>query len=297
MRPKVVFVAAVLLFSAQPVYGHDFGHTVYWYRRSIVHGYGYPYAFGYSHGHHHHYAWPYYLDTGLGPWGPFVAPPLYVPAEELGFGPQALRRFIGVDVHRPIVNRNVVVVPPAANALKLENNGINRVEGRRSNAEARDRARRFIEFGDAQFDVRNLAQAYDRYKKAAEAAPDLAEPFFRLGHVQAEMDRYAQAATSFRRGVALDAAWPAAGFKLVEIYKNNNVARESMLVALARAAETNPGDADLHYVAGVQFFFDGQLGKARTYFERARALGEAAASVEPFLKMIGAPAQQQEIDI
>lgn len=246
---------------------------------------GYPYAYG---------VWPYYLDTGTGPLGPFVAPPLYVPAEQLGFGPQAVRRFMGLDPVAPsVVNHNILIAPGggdagnAANRPQVDNNA--RIPPpnpriRESNAEARDRARQFIEFGDAQFSARNLAGAYDRYKKAAEAAPDLAEAWFRQGHALADLGRYDQAAAAFRRGLGLRPDWPASGFKLADLYGENGAARAAMFDAIDQAIAARPADINVLYVAAVQIFFEGRLQLARTSFEHALKLGEPASNIEPFLK-------------
>jgi hypothetical protein len=286
--------SGVTWFIDAPFYGYDLGRTsVYGYGSPLIYGYGNPYSYPYGYG----YGWPYYLDTGAGPLGPFVAPPVHVPAEQLGFGPAAVRRFMGLDgVQQPAVNRNVVVVPPDAGI-----NGQDGVAGKRavrvSNAEARERARRFIELGDAHFDAGKLAQAYDRYKMASQAAPDLAEPFFRQGQVHVAMRRYDQAATAFRRGLGVQPDWSAQGFRLDLIYRDNHAAREAMLDALRRAAAAQLDDVNVQFVAAVQYFFNGQEQESRTHFERAKALGEPAATMEPFLRLLKAPAPDAELDI
>jgi tetratricopeptide (TPR) repeat protein len=272
----------------------------YGYGAPLVYGYG----IGYPIGPHYAYdVWPYYLDTGTGPLGPFVAPPLYVPAEQLGFGPQAVRRFMGLaPIASPVLNRNIIIAPPAADA----GNAANRAQAdnrnalvppanpriRESNAQARERARQFIEFGDAQFTARNLVGAYDRYKKASEAAPDMAEPFFRMGHALADLGRYDQAVVAFRRGLSLRSDWPASGFRLADLYGDNLAARAAMFEALKHALEARPDDASAHYVAAVQLFFDDRQEQAHASFERARKLGEAAAYVEPYLQRA-----DEELDI
>ena len=271
-------------------------------------GYGAPAFYGYAspyNGYPYVYdVWPYYLDTGTGPLGPFVAPPLYVPAEQLGFGPQAVRQFMGLNpVAPPVVNHNIMVAPGGRDAGNAANrlpgdNGNARIPPpnpriRESNAEARDRARQFIEFGDAQFRDRNLAGAYDRYKKAGEAAPDLAEAWFRQGHALADLGRYDQAAAAFRRGLGLRPDWPASGFKLADLYGDNRAARAAMFEAVERAIAARPADVNAQYVAAVQLFFDGRLELARTALERASKLGEAASNIEPFLK----PTPLDELDI
>lgn len=275
--------------------------TPYGYAAPWIYGSGAPYGFG----HHHIYdVWPYYLDTGSGPLGPFVAPPVYVPAEQLGFGPQAVRRFMGLDpVAPPVVNQNIIIAlrggdPGNAANRVLGDNANARVPAanpriRPSNAEARDRARQFMEFGDAQFRARNVGGAYDRYKKAAEAAPDLAEAWFRQGHALVDLGRYDQAAAAFRRGLGLRPDWPARGFRLADLYGDNLAAPAAMFEALARALKARPDDVNTQYAAAVQLFFDARLEQARASFERARQLGEAVSYIEPFLK--ASPAGELDI--
>lgn len=302
----------VSFFMGGPRYGYDYGYAAtYGYGSPLVVGYGYP-GLGYRYGGYPYrryplrygYSWPYYLDSGTGYLGPYIAPPLYVPPEQLGFGPQAVRRFMGLEpAQRPIVNRNIIVAPPAANGDIADrgnaaNDGINaaKLDVRESNAEARQRAQQFLQFGDQQFAVRNFAGAYERYNKAADAAPDLAEPYFRLGHTLAALGRYDQAVDSYGRGLNLRPDWPSSGFQLAAIYRDQDAARSATLDALKRAAEAKPDDKHVQFVAGVQFFFDGQTETARGYFERANTLGVPATYVGPFLNVLRKE-QADELDI
>jgi tetratricopeptide (TPR) repeat protein len=210
---------------------------------------------------------------------------------------------MGLDPLQPPVINNILIAPRGGDAgiaanLPPGDNANLRIlppnpRVRASNAEARDRALQFIKFGDAQFRARNLAGAYDRYKKAAQAAPDLAEAWFRQGHALADLGRYDQAAAAFRRGLSLRADWPASGVQLADLYGDNLAARAAMFEALERALEARPDDVNVQYAAAVQFFFDGRQEKARASFERARKLGDAAVYIEPYLKR-SAP---QELDI
>lgn len=225
---------------------------------------------------------PYAFDAGIASLGPLVLPPLYVPAEELGFGPQGLARFLGQPPLAAAPRRaaNVVVLPPEADVVKKR-------AGRVSNAEARARAQQFIDFGDAQFTARNKAGAYERYKKASEAAPDLAEPHFRIGHTQVDMERFAAAATSFRRGLDLQPDWPAQGFRFEQMYGDNRAAQELMLDSVQKTAEQSPNDRDIQFVAGVQFFFAGRRDQAQRFFDRAAELGEEDRYVRQFWQAMG----------
>jgi tetratricopeptide (TPR) repeat protein len=223
-----------------------------------------------------------------------------VPPEQLGFGPQAVRNLLGLNpAARPIINRNIIVAPRAAdkNADALDDAAQQpQRRVRASNAEARARSEQFLQFGDRQFATPNLAGAYDRYKKAADAAPDLAEPYFRLGHTLAAMGRYEQAAQSFARGLSLQPDWPTHGVPLAELYRDKIAARLATLDMVKRAAAAEPDNGSVQFVAGVQFFFDGQTDTSRGYFERAKAIGVPAAQIEPFLTLWG-KADAGELDI
>jgi hypothetical protein len=297
MRALVIALAVIAASASGKSVHAQYLVSPYGYGAPPFSGYASPYGYPFLYD-----VWPYYLDTGTGPLGPFVAPPLYVPAEQLGFGPQAVRRFMGLDPVRPPVINNILIAPrgdardDAAHRPQVDNNAFiapppPRV--RESNAEARDRARQFIEFGDAQFAARNLAGAYDRYKKASEAAPDLAEAWFRQGHVLADLRRFDQAAAAFRRGIGLRPDWPAGGFRLPDLYGDNRAARAAMFEAVERALAARPADVNTRYVAAVQLFFDGRLELARTALQRASKLGEPASNIEPFLK----PSPLDELDI
>jgi Tfp pilus assembly protein PilF len=216
------------------------------------------------------YPYPYYLGINGGVFGPYVAPPLYLPAEAL-YGPQAIRRFMGVDpLVVPQPAPQVVVVPQAGGA------GAGRDPAARpSNAEARGRAWRFIEFGDAQFAQQNFHGALQRYKSASEAAMDVADAWLRQAIAQAAMGRTSQAAAALRRALALNPRLGDLEFRLDDLYRDNQVAKAAHLDRAAQAAADRPDDADALLVFGLLLYFDGQAAHARP------VLAKAAGRLEP----------------
>ena len=64
-----------------------------------------------------------------------------------------------------------------------------------SNATARQRAAKFMELGDGYFAQSNYVLAYDRYKSAVQATPDLVEPYLRRGQALIAMQSYDLAST------------------------------------------------------------------------------------------------------
>ncbi len=219
---------------------------------------------------------------------PYYIPPLYLPAEEL-YGPRAVQRFMGVDhwfqqqpqSQPPVILRQAPAeaAPPRPPAEPEDDK-----PGRGTNPQALNLAWRFLGFGDAHFGNQNYSEANDRYRKAATAAPLLADSYFRQGYALMAMGRYDQAVRAIRRGMDLGADWPRSGFHNAELYGDNPQAKAAHLEALATASEKDPHNADLLFLVGVVLHFDGRPERARPFFERAvQLLAGNDAHVRAFL--------------
>ena len=213
------------------------------------------------------------------PYRPYYPPPVYVPAEEL-YGPRAVQRFMGVEhwfePSEP-QQQPLIVVPrnggrDAQPAPQPPAEPEDAKPGRATNPQAVNLAWRFIGFGDAHFANENYAEANDRYRKAATAAPQLADAYFRQGYALMAVGRYDLSVRAIRRGMALDAGWPRSGFHNVELYGDIPHAKTAHFEALAVAAEEDPNNADLMFLVGVVLHFDGKPERARPFFERAAQL-------------------------
>lgn len=243
-------------------------------------GYGFPYLGGYG-------AW--YYDPYWA--GPFVLPPLVVPAEAM-YGPQAVRRFYGAD--QPVAARSPVrqAVGGGFGVLApLGNGNPDRPKVRVANGLFVARALTFVTFGDMHFRRQKYSDAYQRYKKAAAAAPDLGDVYFRQGFSLVAMSRYESAAKAFKRGLALDPGLARSEFRLDQVYGENQLAKNAHLEALADAAAEQPDDGDLMFLVGVLLYFDDQPERSRIFFLRARDLsGGDEEHLAGFFKEL-APAQ------
>jgi tetratricopeptide (TPR) repeat protein len=158
-----------------------------------------------------------------------------------------------------------------------------RLKVRAANAESTARARQFIEYGDVRFGRQQFSEAYQRYRKAAEAAPDLADAYFRQALAQSALDRYLPAVKTIRRGLAIKPDWAKTDFKLDQLYNHNRAAKETHFERLATAANDKPDNAELLYLLGVELFFDGQPARAHAFLKRASDLGLAQNLARPFL--------------
>jgi tetratricopeptide (TPR) repeat protein len=164
-----------------------------------------------------------------------------------------------------------------------------------SNAAARERAARFMEFGDRHFARGDYLQAYERYKLAVEAAPDLVEPFLRRGQALVALGNYTLAGQTFIHAFKMHPAWFRTDFRLDRIYGDRRQAKLTHLDALAEAAEKQP-TAELMLLIAAQLFYDGQAERSLRFFERAKELNRGAAVELPPAELPAAqrPAPEQK---
>jgi hypothetical protein len=234
------------------------------YHPHYGHGYGYYYPPGYVYDPYYVYPPPY------PPYSPYYwryPPPVYLPAETL-YGPEAVKRFMGADRMQSAANPQVIIIggdddeddepaPPPHNARTVE------------------LAWRFIGFGDAHFANQRYADAQQRYRRAAAAAPTVADAYFRQGYALAALGNYDQAARVLKRGLELHPDWARSDFRNDELYGDNQAAKQVHLDALTQAADENPNDADLLFLVGVFLHFDGQRDRALPFFQRAAGIAGA----------------------
>lgn len=267
----------------------------------------------FGHHHHHHHGGsgglPWYATGYLvAPWYVYAPQPLYLPAGAF-YGPQAAGLAPGWNNPAPLAPLAPAAPkapknPPANNKARGvggfgeladgDAKAAERPKLRTSNAEAVARARQFIGFGDEHFRTQEFSDAYQRYKKAASAAPDLADAFFRQGFSLLAMGRYEPAARAFKHGLTLKPDWAKSTFRLDELYGDNRLAKVTHLERLAAEATEHPQNADLMFLLGLALYFDGQAERARPFFEHAAELGADRQAVAGFLKPAIDPAADEQ---
>lgn len=168
---------------------------------------------------------------------------------------------------------------------------------RPANAAATARARQFVAFGDERFREQDFSLAYQRYKKAAQAAPDLAEAYFRQGLAHIALGHYPSAAAAIKRGLAFQPRWAGSDFRLDQLYGDNRLAKTNHLERLADAAANDADNADLLFLVGIELHFDGQAARARPFFERAADLGQDAGLLKDFLRERPQPINHRAEDL
>ena len=220
-----------------------------------------------------------FLYGSLNPYGTYYNPqanylsynltPVYQPAE-IAYGPLAVKQFLGL-------NRNFAMGP-----LRQPTVAIPRVTAkpavRVSNADARRKADTYIAQGDELFREQKYHSAVQKYKAAAESAPDIAEAYWRQGHTLVASNRYDLAAGCFKRALAVEGDVRRGGFSLDELYGPAAISRQSHLEALAADALDRSTSSDPFFVLGVFLQYDGQAGRAVKFFHRAAELAAGNAA-------------------
>ena len=280
MRPLLMSSLFLLSVGAMPHHGHGQHHQIqvsgysnFSAGTTLVVG-GYP--FSYWGPRRFYYGTSYYPYYGGG--GTYMLPPLVVPAQTL-FGPQPVQQMMGAG---PAMGGGADPLPaPAAPKQR---------KPRVSNAETKARAGKFIGFGDTLFAKQKFREALERYKLAAQQAPDMPEIFLRQGFAAVAIAQYESAGRAFRRALKLP-DWSAVKLELKDLYGDDRIAKESHFESLAMAVQANPHDANLLFVLGMELYFDGQQERAAPFFTRAAQLGGNDDHVlDEFLAAAGKPA-------
>lgn len=192
--------------------------------------------------------------------------PIFAPASAV-YGPGAVRAFLGMaepTAPAPAAAKaSAVVVKKLGEPRKL----------RETSPEYRRKADQFIAQGDILFREQKYQQAVDRYKSAADMAPDSAEAFWHKGHAYAATNRYELAAASFRRALTLNPDIARGGFSLGKLYGDTLAAKEAHLEAIAASCLENPTSADGYFVLGIFLHYSGEEDRAEKFFTKAAELG------------------------
>lgn len=254
-------------------YRHYYPHSGY----RMYYGGAYRYPYGYGYPYDYGYGYPYTYPNAYW-YSRYQYAPIHIPAEQL-YGPQALKRFMGVDQpsggqqpSQPIAIEQGGDNHRADEGNPMAGGPFNDGDGPAGGGRAANLAWRYIGFGDAQFSAGEFLEANTRYRKAVAAAPELADPHFRQGYALMAAGRWRLAADAIRRGLKLDPDWPRSGFSNAELYAGHPEMKTEHLEKLAEAAEAEQQDVDRLFLLGVVLHFDGRPDRARPFFERAQQL-------------------------
>lgn len=185
------------------------------------------------------------------------------------------------------ININAADLGAVGNPLFADNNqalgAANRGAVGQANGRSLELGRRFISFGDKQFSQGNYLDAQLRYRKAIKAAPDFAEAYFRRGQAMLALGQYDLAAEAFKEGLILKPMWALEGFRLGDLYGENQPAINEHLEALLKEVDQQPLNPDLEFLVAWQLYFGGQRDASHQHFVRAAALSPDPGHLDNFM--------------
>jgi hypothetical protein len=235
---------------------------------------------GSGHGHHGHGGWQHggwngggwhgggWNGGGINVWTPWIwtgYTPLFPSYSYFGYDA----------TYSPVPNlaRATPIVTPPAPAPAPANDPDPVPRGKITNAEQRALAGKFIGYGDANFGKQRYLAAIERYKRASNTAPEMAEPYFRQAIAWVALGQPENAAIAYRRALKIQATWSGPPFRLDQLYVGTPAIKTAHLETLAKAAEANPFNSEILLVLGMELYFDGQPDRAALFFERCSQLG------------------------
>jgi hypothetical protein len=154
------------------------------------------------------------------------------------------------------------------------------------NPDPKKESARQLGLGKEAFATQEYGRAAERFRQAIDADPNAALPHFLLAQAQMALGKYRPAFDSIQKGLNLDPAWPARGFRPVELYGANLADYAAHLNALEDVLAANPRDAVLLFLSGYELWFDGRKDEARVLFERAAPALHDRGVVERFLQAL-----------
>ena len=232
-----------------------------------------------------YYGSPYDIYYHSGTSSSYYTRPLTQPAEA-AYGPQAVKRFMGVDPNFALGDlvrddpKLVLGAPVTASiAPKV----------RETNWDAHRRAYTFMDRGDTAFAQGQYAAALADYDKAIQNAPDLPETHLRQAFGLMASGRYSAATSAIGRAISVDPKVTTdIRFELTDLYNGNAQAKQAHFEAIAKAALAAPNDSELLILLGAALHYDRQVLRAEKFFQRAADMGgEAAPLAEKFLPALG----------
>ena len=262
----------------RPYYSGGYRSTiVYPNRYPYYPGYGYP-GYGYN---------PYYYNNYGGYYGGYPSGSYYtgvpiIPTDTL-YGPGVVQHQLGLDTQPAALSG--LIRPRGStggNAAPANNSLANPSPQHAAGETGRAGAEQAISGGDALFQAGKYPDAYERYHKAAELFPTVADTYFRQGFTLIANGRWSLAAKAFKRGLIINPTWPDSPWRLDSLYGTSGPAKANHLDSLSKAAEKDPNNPDLLFLMGVFLHFDDQPDRAATFFQRAQRL-EGGKHLQAFL--------------
>jgi hypothetical protein len=154
-----------------------------------------------------------------------------------------------------------------------------------SSTEARLQSMRLQHLGDLSLKNLQYGTAAGKYEQAIAAAPDRADPYFRLGIAEAARSRFDVAVRQFKLGLQLDTTWASTGATLDELLGAGKLLPKTEIKQrIVDWTWEDIRDPDRLFLLGVIQHLDGDAESARVLFETAARLGGMKEHLAAFLR-------------
>jgi hypothetical protein len=141
-----------------------------------------------------------------------------------------------------------------------------------------------MDSGKSAFRAHQYSRAERLFRRATEAVPDDAQPYFLLAQARFALGKYAEAVAAIQAGMRLRPDWPNAPFRVRELYGADPNHFSDHLKHLADALARNPDDGLLVFLYAYELWFDNRKDEARMLFQRARSLESDPSLSDRFLQ-------------
>ena len=108
------------------------------------------------------------------------------------------------------------------------------------------------------------------FRRAIDAAPEAAHPYFLLAQTCIALGKYAEAVAAIHQGMDRQPDWPTVGPPLLDLYQGQGATLSDHLRDLDAATAERPGDPTLLFLQAYVRWFDGRRTEARALFRRVR---------------------------
>jgi tetratricopeptide (TPR) repeat protein len=233
----------------------------------------------------------FYYHGPVGPsyYGPsyVVTPGVIAPPAQILYGPQAAP----FQANNPALFEENDPVPapnngvPAEVAADLEPADPADAVIRKSNLEMKRQSVRAEGFGDEHFVKRDFGRAMNRYKEAAQAAPDRATPRLKLGITYCALNHPDLAAREFKRALVIDPGLPATATRLEDLFggPQGDVSRNRLLMLVGDWVRQDIRDPDRLLVLGTLLYLDENVDQAMPFLKTSAQLSGRLTYLDPFV--------------
>ncbi len=156
----------------------------------------------------------------------------------------------------------------------------------RPNPDPRLESEQQIELGREAFARGEYGRAAERFRQAADGAPNAPQPSFLIAQAHIALGNYRRAFDALQVGLRLDPDWPAQPFRPIEMYGELVTDHADHTQALEDLLAAMPDDPVMVFLTAYQLWFDGRRDEAKLLFQKAAPVLPDPNVVDRFLQRL-----------